>query len=87
MENPHGPNANPMLPKSNGGLVQTEITQDGSEDGQILGVDDMRLRVSELERELLSIKENIQNAGKPKSYWSIMQKKFGIRLKYQQHIP
>lgn len=82
-DNSHAPHGNLMLPKSNG-LVQTEITQDQNENGQLFGVDDMRLRVSELENECLSMKQEIDKLGKPKNSWNILSKKFGFGLKLQQ---
>ena len=69
-----------MFPK-NDGLTQTEITEDEKENDQLLGVDEMMLRVSELEKECSSMKREIQKFGKPKSGWGIFSKRFGFGSK------
>ncbi|KAG1347147.1 BTB/POZ domain-containing protein [Cocos nucifera] len=83
MENSHAPHGNTMLPKNNDGTIQTEIMQDQKENDHGVGVEDMRLRVSELEKECLSMKQEIEKLGKPKSGWNIFSKKFGFGLKSQ----
>ncbi|CAL9065033.1 BTB/POZ domain-containing protein At5g03250-like isoform X1 [Musa acuminata AAA Group] len=69
-----------MLPKSSSGLNQAEITQ---EDVQSLSFEEMRSRVSDLEKECSSIREEIQKLERSKSAWSIFSRKlgFGMRTK------
>ncbi|XP_010905600.1 BTB/POZ domain-containing protein At5g03250 [Elaeis guineensis] len=83
LENSHAPNGNIMLPKNNHETIRTEITQDQKENDHQVGVEDMRLRVSELEKECLSMKQEIEKLGKPKSGWNIFSKKFGFGVKSQ----
>ena len=47
------------------------------------GMDNMRLRVSELEKECSSMRQEIEKLGKGKSGWSSVSKKFGFRFKSQ----
>ncbi|CAL9074593.1 unnamed protein product, partial [Musa textilis] len=69
-----------MLPKSSGGLNQAEITQ---EHVQNLSFEEMRSRVSDLEKECSSIREEIQKLERSESAWSIFSGKlgFGMRTK------
>ncbi|XP_008775449.2 BTB/POZ domain-containing protein At5g03250-like [Phoenix dactylifera] len=83
MENSQAPHGNTMLPRTNEGTIQTEIMQAQKEDDHRVGVEDMRLRVSELEKECLGMKQEIEKLGKPKSGWNIFPKKFGFGLKSQ----
>jgi len=82
MDNSHGPHGSQMFPKN--GLTQTEI-QDEKENDQLLGVDEMRLRVSELEKECSSMKQEIKKLGKPKSGWGIFSRRFGFGSKSHTH--
>lgn len=68
-----------MLPK-NEAIAQMEITEDERENDRLC-VDEMRLRVSELEKECLSMKQEIEKLGKPRNGWSIFSKKFGFGSK------
>uniref|UniRef100_A0A1D1XLW7 BTB/POZ domain-containing protein At5g03250 n=1 Tax=Anthurium amnicola TaxID=1678845 RepID=A0A1D1XLW7_9ARAE len=77
IENSHARHGNLQLTKSNDGPAQTEISQELKENGQIVPVDDMRSRLSELEKECLNMKQNIEKIGKPKSSWNIFSKRCG----------
>ncbi|KAH7682642.1 NPH3 domain-containing protein [Dioscorea alata] len=81
MENPHGPHGNLMMLQKN---TDGEITQELQEDDLILSTDQMRQRVSMLEKECSSMKQEIQKIGKPKNSWSLFSKKFGFGSKSQQ---
>jgi len=48
-----------------------------------VGMDNMRLRVSELEKECTNMRQEIEKLGKGKSGWSSVSKKFGFRFKSQ----
>eukprot|EP01018_Ginkgo_biloba_P031381 Gb_04506 [translate_table: standard] len=48
-----------------------------------VGMDNMRLRVSELEKECSSMRQEIEKLGKGKSPWSSVSKKFGFKFKSQ----
>lgn len=50
-----------------------------------VGMDSMRMRVSELEKECTNMKQEIQKLGRVKGFstWGNMSKKFGFRLKSQ----
>ncbi|XP_077253805.1 phototropic-responsive NPH3 family protein [Tasmannia lanceolata] len=47
------------------------------------GMDNMRLRVSELEKECSSMRQEIQKLGRERSTWSSVSKKFGLNIKSQ----
>lgn len=51
--------------------------------GRAVGVDDMKERVSELEKECLTIKQELQKILKAKRSWKIFSKTFGFRRKLQ----
>ncbi|XP_074561127.1 BTB/POZ domain-containing protein At5g03250-like, partial [Curcuma longa] len=70
-----------MLPKIDSGQEQEEMLRE--QDLQNLSYQEMRSRVSELERECSSIREEIKKMEKPKSNWNIFIGKFGhgMRLK------
>ncbi|GAB4836445.1 hypothetical protein Ancab_001356 [Ancistrocladus abbreviatus] len=52
--------------------------------GQIVMVDEMKDRVSELEKECLSMKQELDKLVQNKSSWNFFLKKLGLRLKSQQ---
>ncbi|GAB4854954.1 hypothetical protein Ancab_023542 [Ancistrocladus abbreviatus] len=60
-------------------------TQLGSTQEQIVMVDDMRERVSFLEKECLSMKQELDKLVKNKSSWNLFLKKLGQRLKSRQN--
>ncbi|RWV97287.1 hypothetical protein GW17_00039937 [Ensete ventricosum] len=70
-----------MVPKSSSTLNQADITQ---EDVQSMSFEEMRSRVSDLEKECSSIREEIQKLERSKSAWSIFSGKlgFGMRTKW-----
>lgn len=79
LENSHAPQGNLQLTKKNEGPAQTEISEELlNESDQIVPGDDMRLRLSELERECLNMKQEIDKLGKPKSTWNVFPRKFGF---------
>ncbi|URE25363.1 NPH3 family [Musa troglodytarum] len=47
------------------------------------GMDSMRMRVYELEKECTSMRQEIEKLGRGKSKWSTVSKKFGFKLKSQ----
>ncbi|CAA6671283.1 unnamed protein product [Spirodela intermedia] len=78
LENSHAPQGNLQLIKKNEEPAQTEISEELNESDQILPGDDMRVRLSELEKECLNMKQEIDKLGKPKSSWNMFPKKFGF---------
>lgn len=46
--------------------------------------DAMKLRVEELEKECMSMRQEIEKLGKPKSSWSFFSRRFGFGSKEQQ---
>ncbi|XP_077243842.1 BTB/POZ domain-containing protein At1g30440-like [Tasmannia lanceolata] len=48
-----------------------------------VGMDNMRLRVSELEKECSSMRQEIQKLGRERSTWSSVSRKFGFKIKSQ----
>lgn len=48
-----------------------------------VGMDNMRMRVSELEKECTSMKQEIKKLGQGRSGWSSVPKKFGSKIKLQ----
>ncbi|MQL72108.1 hypothetical protein Taro_004430 [Colocasia esculenta] len=75
LENSHAPHGNLQLAKNDDGPAQTEISQELKENSEIVPADDMRSRLSELEKECLSMKQEIEKLGKPKSSWNIFSKR------------
>ncbi|KAJ9684623.1 hypothetical protein PVL29_016875 [Vitis rotundifolia] len=63
-------------PSGNLALPRGSTTQD-----EIVAVDDMRERVSELEKECLSMKQEIEKLVKTKRSWNIFCRRLGFRLK------
>ncbi|THU47723.1 hypothetical protein C4D60_Mb09t18640 [Musa balbisiana] len=77
MENsqaPHGGNL--MLQKNSSRAIHEDSNQEQEDDHH-----DMRLRVMELENECLSMKQEIEKLGKPKSSWNIFSRKCSIGSK------
>ncbi|KAK1267551.1 BTB/POZ domain-containing protein [Acorus gramineus] len=72
--------SNLMQTKNDG---QAEITHDSREDHPVIGIDDMKVRVSELEKECLNMKQEIEKLGKPRSSWNIFSRKLGLGSKTQ----
>ncbi|XP_073003342.1 BTB/POZ domain-containing protein At5g03250-like [Typha latifolia] len=87
MDNSHPPR---ILPKNGDGFMQTEITE---ENEQVLSMDEVRVRISELEKECSTMKQEIEKLGKPKTgAWSLLYKKLGFGTKSQRdtdgkHLP
>ncbi|KAJ4930486.1 hypothetical protein NE237_016322 [Protea cynaroides] len=77
LENSQNQPGNLSLPKHEGSS-QANPTQD-----QAGNFADMRERVSELEKECSSMKEELQKLGKTRSSWNIFSRKFGFRLRSQ----
>ncbi|XP_042490477.1 BTB/POZ domain-containing protein At5g03250 [Macadamia integrifolia] len=77
LENSQNPHGNLSLHKHEGSS-EANPTHD-----QAVSIDDMRVRVSELEKECSSMKEEIQKLGKTRSSWNFFTRKFGFGLKSQ----
>ncbi|KAK6929183.1 BTB/POZ domain [Dillenia turbinata] len=75
LENSQHPSGNLALLRNDG------VAQAGSEGDKIVVFDDMRERVSELEKECLSLKQELEKLVKTKGSWNIFFKKFGLKLK------
>lgn len=78
------------VPISNEGAIQPSAMRgegwaNAVRENQVLkvGMDNMRLRVSELEKECSSMKQEIQKLGKGKGPWNSVSKMFGFRIKSQ----
>lgn len=77
LENSQNPNGNLGLPKSNS-THQMNPALDG---------ENMRERVSELEKECSSIKNELQKLAKTKRSWSLFPKRLGFRRKSECSNP
>ena len=75
LENSQNPSGNLAVSRNNG-PAHVGTTQD-----HFLEVDDIMERVSELEKEYLSMKEVLEKLVKTKGGWNIFLKKFGFRSK------
>lgn len=62
-------------------------TQVGTTQNQLVAVDDVRDRVSELEKECSSMKGEIEKLVKTKGSWNTFLKKFSFRLKTKSWDP
>ncbi|KAK6933385.1 NPH3 domain [Dillenia turbinata] len=76
LENSQHPSGNLAFLRNDGS------TQAGTGD-KIVAVDDMRERVLELEKECISMKQELERLVKTKGNWSIFFKKFGLKLRSQ----
>ncbi|KAK3232445.1 hypothetical protein Dsin_004326 [Dipteronia sinensis] len=74
LENSQNLSGNLALTRNNG------HDQTGNSHDQIVAVDDMRERVSDLEKECLSMKQEIDKLVKTKGSWNIFSKRFPFRL-------
>ncbi|KAF9621254.1 hypothetical protein IFM89_018339 [Coptis chinensis] len=72
LENSQDQHGNLML-HNNEGSIEAEPAHAGQED-QLVRIDEMRLRVSELEKECSSMKEELEKLGKSKRSWNILSK-------------
>ncbi|XP_010921983.1 BTB/POZ domain-containing protein At5g03250 [Elaeis guineensis] len=79
---PDGMDNSHALRKSSDGFIETEIIQ---ENEQSLSIDEMRSRVSELEKECSSMRQEIEKLGRSKSAWNFFSRKLGFGTKWQQH--
>lgn len=75
LDNSQNPSGNLALTR-NDGHAQAQNSQDS-----IVAVDNMRERVSDLEKECISMKQEIEKLVKAKGSWNIFSKKFPFRLK------
>ncbi|XP_043694730.1 BTB/POZ domain-containing protein At5g03250 [Telopea speciosissima] len=75
LENSQNSHGNLSLHKHEGS------SQENPTHDQAVKIDDMKARVSELEKECSSMKEEIQKLGKTRSSWNIFARKFGFGLK------
>ncbi|XP_037493297.1 BTB/POZ domain-containing protein At5g03250 isoform X1 [Jatropha curcas] len=70
---------NPSGNLANLALTRNDMhTQAGSTQDRIIAVDEMKERVSELEKECLNMKEEIDKIVKTKGSWNILFKRFGF---------
>lgn len=74
LENSQNPGGNLVLPKNN-------CSHQISPKDQDVGADDMKERVLELEKECLTMKQELQKILKAKRSWRILPKRFGFRQK------
>ncbi|XP_058094511.1 BTB/POZ domain-containing protein At5g03250-like [Magnolia sinica] len=81
LENRQGPHGDLTLPK-NDESAQVEPGCDPKE-FQAISMDDMKLRVSELEKECSSMRKEIEKLGKTKGGWNIFARRFGFKQKTQ----
>ena len=68
------------------GSAQAEADSDveGDAPGGKESITDVKARVSELEKECKSMKQEIRRLGKPRRSWSLLPKKCGLGAKVQQ---
>uniref|UniRef100_A0A0A8Y371 NPH3 domain-containing protein n=1 Tax=Arundo donax TaxID=35708 RepID=A0A0A8Y371_ARUDO len=66
--------------------VDTDAEADAPE-GKKEGITDVKARVSELEKECKSMKQEIRRLGKPRRSWSLLTRKCGFGAKVQQAKP
>lgn len=72
-----------QLPKNNDGFIHSEIMQETEQASS--SMDEVRLRVCELEKECSSLRQEVEKLGKAKSVWNFFSKKFGFGVRSQQH--
>lgn len=82
LENSQHLNGNRGLPKNECSRTMESAAQEGEESGK-----DVKERVSELERECLGMKMELEKLVKTKKSWSLLPKKLGFRRKSQPCIP
>lgn len=80
---------NSQHPKGNLGLPKNDCSRpmDSAEQDKEGGDHDVKDRVSELERECLGMKMELEKLVKTKKSWSLLPKKLGFRRKSQPCIP
>lgn len=74
-------------PSANLGLLKNEETNQtvtGNVEDRVVGPENMGERVCELEKECLTMKQELQKLVKTKRSWKLFTKKFGLKLKSQQ---
>ncbi|XP_021295941.1 BTB/POZ domain-containing protein At5g03250-like [Herrania umbratica] len=81
LENSQNPSGNLEIPRNNAS-AHVGTTQD-----HFLAVDDIMERVSELEKECLSMKEELEKLVKTKGGWNIFLKKFSFKSKSKSCDP
>ncbi|URD91135.1 BTB POZ domain-containing protein [Musa troglodytarum] len=74
---------NSQAPHSSNVAIQADISEEQENDDHHVDVDDMRSQVLELEKECLSMKQEIGKLGKPRSSWNIFSRKCGFGVKSQ----
>ena len=92
MDNPRGSHGSIRLSKNrNSRLIQTEISEDQKTGGncedeeQMLAMDnadEVRSRISQLERECWSLKQDLGKLGKAKGFWGRLCSKIGAKSKH-----
>ncbi|OWM87596.1 BTB/POZ domain-containing protein At5g03250-like [Punica granatum] len=87
-DNLEGQNQNPS--RNSLALTRTGISCQGNnninplQNVQGLAFDDMKERVSELEKECLSMKQDLRKLVKTKGSWNVFFRRFGLRLKHKK---
>lgn len=82
LDNSQNPSGNLSLPRN-----EHAIQGVGSGETQIVWVDEMKERVSELEKECSSMKQEIDKLGKTKGSWNNFFKLFGLKQKLKPCEP
>jgi hypothetical protein len=79
---------NSQYPSRNLALARNDVSaQAGTTANQLVEVDDMKKRVSELEKECFSMKQEIEKLVKTKGGWNAIFKKFAFKLKTKLYDP
>jgi hypothetical protein len=79
---------NSQNPSGNLALARKDVSAEaGTTANQLVEVDDMKERVSELEKECFSIKQEIEKLVKTKGGWNAILKKFAFNLKTKPYDP
>ncbi|CAN6479389.1 unnamed protein product [Victoria cruziana] len=83
VDNGQGHHHSLELPTKNEGTISAAPAHIKDNHNLKVGIDDMRVRVCELEKEYLSMKQEIEKLGKPKSSWNIFSRKLGFKFRPQ----
>ncbi|WOL12971.1 BTB/POZ domain-containing protein [Canna indica] len=83
VDNSQGSSGHLGQDKSSNIEIQADISREQEDDQH--NADDMRSRVIELEKECMSMKQEIEKLGKPKSSWNIFSRKYGFRSKSESN--
>ncbi|KAK9153479.1 hypothetical protein Sjap_000959 [Stephania japonica] len=83
LDNSQGQTEN-IAPPKNDTTIQMDLgtTEKGD---HVLGINDMKTRVRQLEKECLNMKHELEKLGKPKGSWNIFSKRFRFRKSSEPH--